>query len=184
MLVYHKNESISDFYKLENELGRGSFAIVHAGVHKETGERVAIKIFDKSALDEDDEIALQSEVDILSQLDHPNAVKLIEIFDEESNIYLVLELLAGGELFDRIVEKESYSEKEASDTIRPIVDAVRYCHGLGIVHRDLKPENLLYESEDEHSAIKITDFGLARFVMNELATTACGTPNYVAPEII
>ena len=82
MLVYHKNESISDFYKLENELGRGSFAVVHAGVHKETGERVAIKIFDKSALDEDDEIALQSEVDILSQLDHPNAVKLIEIFDE------------------------------------------------------------------------------------------------------
>ena len=102
-------------------------------------------------------------------------MKLIEIFDEESHIYLVLELLAGGELFDRIVEKESYSEKEASDTIRPIVDAIRYCHGLGIVHRDLKPENLLYESEDEHSAIKITDFGLARFVMNELATTACGT---------
>ena len=82
-------------------------------------------------------------------------MKLIEIFDEESNIYLVLELLAGGELFDRIVEKESYSEKEASDTIRPIVDAVRYCHGLGIVHRDLKPENLLYESEDENSNIKI-----------------------------
>ena len=184
MLVYHKNESISDFYKLEGELGRGSFAVVYKGVHKETGERVAIKVFDKSSLDEDDEIALQSEVDILSQLDHPNAVKLIEIFDEDSHIYLVLELLAGGELFDRIVEKESYSEKEASDTIRPIVDAIRYCHGLGIVHRDLKPENLLYESEDEHSCIKITDFGLARFVMNELATTACGTPNYVAPEII
>ena len=123
-------------------------------------------------------------MDILSQLDHPNAVKLIEIFDEETHIYLVLELLAGGELFDRIVEKESYSEKEASDTIRPIVDSIRYCHSMGIVHRDLKPENLLYESEDEHSGIKITDFGLARFVMNELATTACGTPNYVAPEII
>ena len=136
-------------------------------------------------MEDDDEIALQSEVDILSQLDHPNAVKLIEIFDEESYIYLVLELLAGGELFDRIVEKENYSEKEASDTIRPIVDSIRYCHGLGIVHRDLKPENLLYESEDENSGIKITDFGLARFVsQNELATTACGTPNYVAPEII
>ena len=111
-------------------------------------------------------------------------MKLVEIFDEENNIYLVLELLAGGELFDRIVEKESYSEKEASDTIRPIVDAIRYCHSMGIVHRDLKPENLLYETEDEHSSIKITDFGLARFVNNELATTACGTPNYVAPEII
>lgn len=123
-------------------------------------------------------------MDILSQIDHPNAVKLVEIFDEDGAIYLVLELLAGGELFDRIVEKESYSEKEASDTIRPVVDAIRYCHSLGIVHRDLKPENLLYESEDEHSCIKITDFGLARFVQNELATTACGTPNYVAPEII
>ena len=184
MLVYHRGESIHDYYKLEEELGRGSFAIVHLGIHKETGERVAIKIFDKTSLDEDDEIALQSEVDILSQIDHPNAVKLVEIFDEENNIYLVLELLAGGELFDRIVEKEQYSEKEASDTIRPIVDTIRYCHSLGIVHRDLKPENLLYETEDENSPIKITDFGLARFVMNELATTACGTPNYLAPEIL
>lgn len=95
-----------------------------------------------------------------------------------------MEQLAGGELFDRIVEKESYSEKEASDTIKPIVDAIRYCHSLGIIHRDLKPENLLYVSEEESSAIKITDFGLARFLDNDLATTACGTPNYVAPEIV
>lgn len=133
---------------------------------------------------EDDEIALQTEVDILSQLDHPNVVKIFEIFDEKDCIYLVLELLAGGELFDRIVEKEHYSEKEAADTIRPIVDAIRYCHTLGIIHRDLKPENLLYMTAEEGSVIKITDFGLARFVQNELATTACGTPNYVAPEII
>jgi len=71
---------------------------------------------------------LQTEVDILSQLDHPNVLKIYEIFDEEDFIYLVLELLAGGELFDRIVQKESYSEKEAAETIRPLVDAVRYCH--------------------------------------------------------
>ena len=95
-----------------------------------------------------------------------------------------MELLSGGELFDRIVEKENYSEKEAADTIRPIVDALRYCHNMGIIHRDLKPENLLYANEDEMSSIKITDFGLARFVEGEMATTACGTPNYVAPEII
>ena len=95
-----------------------------------------------------------------------------------------MELLSGGELFDRIVEKENYSEKEASDTIRPIVDALRYCHEQGIIHRDLKPENLLYCNDEEMSAIKITDFGLARFVQNEMATTAAGTPNYVAPEII
>jgi calcium/calmodulin-dependent protein kinase I len=135
-------------------------------------------------LSEDDEIQLQTEVDILSQLDHPNVLKIFEIFDEDDCIYLVLELLAGGELFDRIVEKESYSEKEAAETIRPLVDALRYCHQLGIIHRDLKPENILYQSEEDSSIIKITDFGLARFVQNELATTACGTPNYVAPEII
>ncbi len=111
-------------------------------------------------------------------------LKIFEIFDEDDCIYLVLELLAGGELFDRIVEKESYSEKEAAETIRPLVDALRYCHQLGIIHRDLKPENILYQTEEDSSIIKITDFGLARFVQNELATTACGTPNYVAPEII
>jgi len=135
-------------------------------------------------LEEDDEQQLQVEIDILSQLDHPNVLKILEIFDEPDCIYLVLELLKGGELFDRIVEKESYSEKEAAETVRPLVDAIRYCHSLGIIHRDLKPENLLYATADDHAIIKITDFGLARFVENELATTACGTPNYVAPEII
>ncbi len=97
---------------------------------------------------------------------------------------MVMELMTGGELFDRIVEKENYSEKEASDTIRPIVDAIRYCHLMGISHRDLKPENLLYESEDEEALVKISDFGLARVIQNELMTTACGTPGYVAPEVL
>ena len=120
--------------------------------------------YDRQELEEDDEVALQTEVDILSQIDHPNCIKLFEIFDEEQYICLVMELLSGGELFDRIVEKENYSEKEASDTIRPIVDALRYCHEQGIIHRDLKPENLLYCNDEEMSSIKITDFGLARFV--------------------
>lgn len=127
---------------------------------------------------------MQSEVDILSQLDHPNVVKLYEIFDEGDCLCLVMELMVGGELFDRIVEKEHYSEREAADTIRPLVDAIRYCHSMGIVHRDLKPENLLYGSRDSGATLKISDFGLARFVQGELATTACGTPGYVAPEII
>lgn len=95
-------------------------------------------------------------------------MKLFEIFDDDNDsICLVMELLSGGELFDRIVEKENYSEKEASDTIKPIVDALRYCHNMEIIHRDLKPENLLYANEDEMASIKITDFGLARFVEGE-----------------
>jgi len=111
-------------------------------------------------------------------------VKLHEIFDEKTRFNLVMELMTGGELFDRIVEKEHYSEKEAADTIRPIVDAIRYCHEMGIAHRDLKPENLLYSSPDPSATLKITDFGLAKVLNNELMTTACGTPGYVAPEII
>lgn len=107
---------------------------------------------------------MQLEVEILGEIDHPNVVKLIEIYDEGAILYLVMELMCGGELFDRIVEKEAYSEKEAAMTIKPIVDSIRYCHDMGIIHRDLKPENLLYESEEQTSIIKITDFGLARFV--------------------
>ena len=96
-----------------------------------------------------------------------------------------MEIMTGGELFDRIIEKESYTEHEAVETIKPIIDAIHYCHEMGIVHRDLKPENLLYESKDEGSVIKISDFGLARFVSSDsFATTACGTPGYVAPEIV
>lgn len=111
-------------------------------------------------------------------------LKIYEIYDEPNYMYLVLELLRGGELFDRIVEKENYSEQEAAETIRPIVDAIRYCHKMGVIHRDLKPENLLYGTTEPSSIIKITDFGMARFLENDLATTACGTPSYVAPEII
>ena len=138
----------------------------------------------RQSLDDDDENSLQLEVEILSEIDHPNVVKLIEIYDEGAVLYLVMEIMRGGELFDRIVEKEAYSEKEAAMTIKPVVDAVRYCHDNGVLHRDLKPENLLYESEEQTSIIKITDFGLARFVQEELATTACGTPGYIAPEIV
>jgi len=184
MANLRKGENIRDFYKIDKTLGKGSFAIVKKGVSKSTAKEVAIKIIERESLEEEDELALQNEVDILSNMDHPNVVKMFEIFDEGNKMYLVLELMTGGELFDRIVEKEHYSEKEAADTIRPIVDAIRYCHSLGIAHRDLKPENLLYETKDAGSVIKITDFGLARFINNDMATTACGTPGYVAPEVL
>lgn len=185
MSIYHKGESINDYYILEDELGAGSFAVVKQATNRKTGEEVAVKIINRNEMEEDDEVALRTEVEILSNLDHPNVVKMFEVFDDPEYMYIVLELMTGGELFDRIVEKESYSEKEAADTIRPIVDAIRYCHENGIIHRDLKPENLLYETKDESSIIKISDFGLARFLPTEsFATTACGTPGYVAPEIL
>lgn len=105
---------------------------------------------------------------------------------------MVLELMTGGEvlqcliqLFERIVEKDHFSEKEAAATLRPIIDALAYCHKMGIVHRDLKPENLLYSSMEPGALLKVSDFGLARFVgSDEVMMTQCGTPGYVAPEII
>ena len=185
MESYHKGEKITDHYKFEEELGAGSFAVVKSAVNKKTGELVAVKIINRGEMEEDDEVALQSEIEILSDVDHPNVVKMYEVFDESDYMYIVLECMTGGELFDRIVEKESYSEKEAADTILPIADAIRYCHENGIIHRDLKPENLLYETKEESSVIKISDFGLARFLPSDVfATTACGTPGYVAPEVL
>lgn len=93
--------------------------------------------------------------------------------------------MEGGELFDRIIEKEHYSEKEAAETIKPILDSIRYCHQNEIIHRDLKPENLLYETFDEYSSIKISDFGASRFCEKDtMASTAIGTPSFMAPEII
>ncbi len=109
------------------------------------------------------------------------------MFETNKKIYMILELLTGGELFDRIVAKGSYSEAEASDVIKSIASAIKYLHGIGIVHRDLKPENLIYANSSSSSALKITDFGLAKFRGSskiDKMTTACGTPGYVAPEVL
>lgn len=134
---------------------------------------------------EDEQVALMNEIEIMTQLDHPNVVKLYEVFDDDDYLFLVMELLSGGELFDRIADSDVYTEQEASETLRPIVDAIRYCHSIGVIHRDLKPENLIYLNNEEGAPLKITDFGVARFLMTQdKATTAVGTPHYVAPEVI
>lgn len=181
-----KMESVLNYYKLEQTpLGEGAFGEVRKGTRKSNGQEVAVKIMNKKTLTKEDIVALQTEVEILTQVDHPNVVKLFEVYEDAHKFYMVLELMTGGELFDRVVEKDHFSEQEAANTIRPIVDALRYCHTMGVVHRDLKPENLLYASKDKDSIIKIADFGLARFFMsNELMMTQCGTPGYVAPEIL
>ena len=186
MVEQSGGRSITDFYRLEGDLGQGSFATVKRATNRRTGEKVAIKIISKSQLNEEDKIGLQNEIDILTHVDHPNIVKLYEVFEDLESYSLVMELMTGGELFDTILEKEQYTEKEAADTVRPIIDAIHYCHSLNIIHRDIKPENLLYSTKDPSSRIiKVSDFGLARFISSEtLATTTCGTPGYVAPEIL
>ncbi|UYV80973.1 CAMK1 [Cordylochernes scorpioides] len=103
----------------------------------------------------------------------------MEVFEDKNKVYLVMELVTGGELFDRIVEKGSYTEKDASHLIKQILEAVDYMHTQGVVHRDLKPENLLYYNPDEESKIMISDFGLSKMEDSGVMATACGTPGYV-----
>jgi len=126
---------------------------------------------------------LQREIDIMRKLKHKNIIGLEEVFDEPDNIYLVLELVTGGELFDQIVSRGTYSERDAASVIRQILEAVEYMHTNGIAHRDLKPENLLCGGVNGDS-IKVTDFGLSKDYANATLRTSCGTPDYVAPEVL
>ncbi|XP_069763565.1 calcium/calmodulin-dependent protein kinase type 1D isoform X3 [Narcine bancroftii] len=116
---------------------------------------------------------------------HENIVALEDIYESPNHLYLVMQLVSGGELFDRIVEKGFYTEQDASTLIRQVLNAVQYLHKMCIVHRDLKPENLLYFSPDEESKIMISDFGLSKMEgTGDVMSTACGTPGYVAPEVL
>jgi len=184
-----KQEDVAAHYDIKEKLGTGSFAVVKRGIRRHDSRAFAVKIIKKSKLNADELAVVHDEVEIMHKIEHDNCVKLEEMYETSKKIYLIIELLTGGELFDRIVAKGSYSEKEASEVIASIASAIQYLHSIGIVHRDLKPENLIYLSSDQDSPIKITDFGLAKFrVMkdesNDAMTTACGTPGYVAPEVL
>ncbi|XP_044574739.1 calcium/calmodulin-dependent protein kinase type 1 isoform X2 [Cotesia glomerata] len=179
-----KMSSVDDKYTLKELLGTGAFSEVRLAESKEKpGQMYAVKIIDKKAL-KGKEDSLENEIKVLRRLTHPNIVQLLETFEDKHKVYLVMELVTGGELFDRIVEKGSYTEKDASGLIRQVLEAVDYMHEQGVVHRDLKPENLLYYSPDEDSKIMISDFGLSKMEDSGIMATACGTPGYVAPEVL
>jgi len=179
-----KTPTVEDKYILKDVLGTGAFSQVRLAESKERpGDLYAIKVIDKKAL-KGKEDSLENEIKVLRRLDHPNVVKLLEAYESKSYVYLVMELVTGGELFDRIVEKGSYTEKDAADLIKQVLSAVAYMHDSGVVHRDLKPENLLYHSPEEESKIMISDFGLSKMEESGIMATACGTPGYVAPEVL
>lgn len=116
--------NIKDFYKIECTLGKGSFATVKKCKNRATGERFAVKVVSKKKMKEEDMISMQTEIDILKSVDHPNVVKLVDVFEDERFWCLVMELMQGGELFDMIVEKDHFSEAEARDATRSLVDAI------------------------------------------------------------
>jgi len=178
-----RTPTVEDKYELKDVLGTGAFSQVRLAESKEDGHMHAIKIIDKKAL-RGKEDSLENEIRVLKRLKHANIVGLQEVFENKTQVFLVMELVTGGELFDRIVEKGSYSEKDAADLIKQVLSAVAYMHEEGVVHRDLKPENLLYYSPDADSKIMISDFGLSKMEESGVMATACGTPGYVAPEVL
>uniref|UniRef100_A0A3Q0T6C8 Serine/threonine-protein kinase DCLK2 n=1 Tax=Amphilophus citrinellus TaxID=61819 RepID=A0A3Q0T6C8_AMPCI len=174
---------ISDRYKVGRMLGDGNFAVVRECMEHSTGREYALKIINKGKC-RGKEHMIQNEVAILRRVKHPNIVLLIEEFDTYNELYLVMELVKGGDLFDAITSANRYTERDASGMLHNLASAIKYLHSLNIVHRDIKPENLLvYEHADGSKSLKLGDFGLATVVDGPLYTV-CGTPTYVAPEII
>uniref|UniRef100_A0A3Q3DVP6 Serine/threonine-protein kinase DCLK2 n=1 Tax=Hippocampus comes TaxID=109280 RepID=A0A3Q3DVP6_HIPCM len=174
---------ISERYKVGRMLGDGNFAVVHECAEHSTGRHYALKIINKGKC-RGKEHMIQNEVAILRRVKHPNIVLLIEEVDTYGELYLVMELVKGGDLFDAITSANRYTEKDASGMLYNLANAIKYLHSLNIVHRDIKPENLLvYEHADGSKSLKLGDFGLATVVDGPLYTV-CGTPTYVAPEII
>ncbi|XP_048388875.1 serine/threonine-protein kinase DCLK1a isoform X2 [Stegostoma tigrinum] len=175
--------SIAERYKVGRTIGDGNFAIVKECIERSTSREYALKIINKSKC-RGKEHMIQNEVSILRRVKHPNIVLLIEEMDTPSELYLVMELVKGGDLFDAITSTNKYTERDASGMLYNLASAIKYLHSLNIVHRDIKPENLLvYEHQDGSKSLKLGDFGLATVVDGPLYTV-CGTPTYVAPEII
>ena len=184
MGIFQKSTALSKKYDVEKPvLGSGNFAQVKKCKRKQDGAEFAVKIIDKAKVEDMGDI--EREVDIMGQISHDNVISLVEVFDEPKKMNLVMELVTGGELFDKIVSKGSFNEKEAATTMATLCGALKYLHAKDIVHRDLKPENILLSDKSEKAVIKVADFGLARMVKNkDMMKTACGTPGYVAPEVL
>ncbi|XP_064961999.1 CBL-interacting protein kinase 23-like isoform X1 [Musa acuminata AAA Group] len=173
-------------YELGRTLGEGTFAKVKFAKNFETGENVAIKILDKDKILRHKMIdQIKREISTMKLIQHPNVVRMYDVMASKTRIYIVLEFVNGGELFDKIARHGRLKEDEARKYFQQLINAVDYCHSRGVFHRDLKPENLLLDSS---GVLKISDFGLSALPQQvhedgKLYTT-CGTPNYVAPEVV
>jgi len=174
---------VNDFYELGDVIGEGGFSVVYRAKRKKDGAVYAVKKITKKEEDVDVDL-LKREIYIMKKLNHPNVLKLYEVFEDEEYFWLVLELVDGSELFDKIVDRGNYSEKDAANIVKQIVKAVKYLHQNTIVHRDLKPENLLSQGEGDDEIVKVADFGFAKNFSEEELGTSCGSPGYVAPEVL
>ncbi|XP_028798257.1 CBL-interacting protein kinase 32-like [Neltuma alba] len=173
-------------YEVGRTIGEGTFAKVRFARNSETGDPVALKILDKEkVLRHKMAEQIRREIATMKLIKHPHVVRLYEVMGSKTKIYIVLEFVTGGELFDKIVNHGRMKESEARRYFQQLINAVDYCHSRGVYHRDLKPENLLL---DVSGNLKVSDFGLSALSQqvkdDGLLHTTCGTPNYVAPEVL
>ena len=162
-------------------LGKGNFAVVRLGVHRLTKTKVAVKIVDKTDLEGDNLKKIGREIKIMRHLTHPSIIRLYQVMETDSMIYIVTEYASKGDIFDYLVNNGKMSEPEARHVFVQILSAVKYCHSQGVVHRDLKAENLLLDAD---ANIKLADFGFSNYYEeNSLLSTWCGSPPYAAPEL-
>uniref|UniRef100_A0A8C1KCG2 non-specific serine/threonine protein kinase n=1 Tax=Cyprinus carpio TaxID=7962 RepID=A0A8C1KCG2_CYPCA len=180
--LHGKNLLFSDGYILKEDIGMGSFSVCKRCIHKATNTEYAVKVIDKTNTDPSEEIEI-----LLRYGQHPNIITLKDVYDNGKQVYLVTELMRGGELLDRILKQKFFSEREASAVLHTITKTVEYLHCQGVVHRDLKPSNILYVDESGNpESLRICDFGFAKQLRadNGLLMTPCYTANFVAPEVL
>ncbi|XP_067867545.1 ribosomal protein S6 kinase alpha-1 isoform X2 [Heterodontus francisci] len=180
--LHGNNMNFTDGYELKEDIGVGSYSVCKRCIHKTTNMEYAVKIIDKSKRDPSEEVEI-----LLRYGQHPNIITLKDVYNDSKYIYLVTELMRGGELLDKILQQKGFSEREASALLHTITKTVEYLHSQGVVHRDLKPSNILYVDESSNSeSIRICDFGFAKQLRadNGLLMTPCYTANFVAPEVL
>lgn len=174
-------------YDLGDVVGIGSTSVCHKCTRKSDKKLFACKVIDKRQIEVKFAGLLDqfySEIKVLQMLDHPNIIRLEDVFETNDRIYMVMEMMLGGELFDYVVDKGTLSESEASSLVRKITSAVAHMHSRDVIHRDLKPENLLLTTKDERAEIQLIDFGLAKVMEDDVARSFLGTRGYLAPEML
>lgn len=175
-----------DYYDVQETLGKGKFGLVKTAYHKKTGKRVAVKVMSKKEMTIADVELQRREIEILKMCQHPNIIRLLDLFENEDYIYIIMENLSGGDLFNYL-EKRNFSvpEKRAKELSHQIATALYYLHSFGVAHRDLKPENILMEHVEDDSDLRVVDFGLSKIIgPNESSVEPFGTLSYVAPEVL
>ncbi|MES1917293.1 MAG: hypothetical protein MHM6MM_009030 [Cercozoa sp. M6MM] len=178
---------LQQFYTIGSELGKGHFSSVHEATHKATGRRYAVKIIAKHRINAQEHAALKTEIAIMQLLRHPSICRFYESFETRDKIYIIMRILKGGDLFDKLqsMADKCLDEDTARIVVWKLLDVVHYLHSRGVVHRDLKPENVLLSDASDVTSIALSDFGLSKFATPfDLMSLPCGTLTYVAPEVL